>query len=186
MSSGLGREFPGWLLLRLGVFTLVGGGWLLPGGLRACCARPRPGGRGGSAPGREPAARGACALRSSSGLGVPTAFNRAGEEPRARGRGELPFVIRRGGPRRRDGLAPPRGMAWGFADPAPLCGVSPRLRGDRVLVAELARGDARVPAGCPRCRVPLPHRQPARCRCPRSSEAPLQRRGVLPRSVRHR
>src|SRR5215469_9284149 len=40
---------------------------------------------------RAHAARGSCARRSSSGLGVPAAFNRAGEGPRA-GRRELPWV----------------------------------------------------------------------------------------------
>ena len=54
------------------------------------------GGRRGARPGAgcgvaRDAARGSCARRSSSGLGVPTAFNRAGEGPRA-GRGELPWV----------------------------------------------------------------------------------------------
>ena len=53
----------------------------------------RPGERGRAAEMRRcaGAARGSCARRSSSGLGVPAAFNRAGEGPRA-GRGELPWV----------------------------------------------------------------------------------------------
>ena len=53
--------------------------------------RPRPGaGACVRAPVRAASARGACALRSSSGLGVPTACNRAGEGPRAGGRGSCP------------------------------------------------------------------------------------------------
>ena len=70
----------------------------------------RPGERGRAAEMRRcaGAARGSCARRSSSGLGVPTAFNRAGEGPRA-GRGGAALGFRRGGPQRPGGLAPPVG-----------------------------------------------------------------------------
>jgi Transposase IS116/IS110/IS902 family len=55
--------------------------------------------------------RGLLALRSSSGLGVPTSCKRAGEEAAATGGGAA-HGLRRGSPLRLCGLAPPRGSHW--------------------------------------------------------------------------
>jgi hypothetical protein len=62
--------------------------------------------------------RGLLALRSSSGLGVPTSCKRAGEEAAATG-GEAACGVSRGGPLRQCGLAPPRGSISGLEAAAP-------------------------------------------------------------------
>ena len=126
---------------------MLAGAWLVqPGaGMRHCAH----------------AARGSCARRSSSGLGVPTAFNRAGEGPRAGG-GSCPgFPARWSSTRWRacspwgNGLGSSRGRSWHVVSQQP----GLRLCGDGVVVAELAGGDPGIPAGAVHHQRPDPAQQ---------------------------
>src|SRR6266702_8889399 len=119
-------------------------GMLAPAWVVLIMAGPAGTGAGGACrAGAREVTRGLLALRSSSGLGVPTSCKRAGEEAAATG-GEAACGLRRGCPLRGCGLASPRGFISGLdpAAPGPAAGYAAMAAAWLMVPAAIRRSQA--------------------------------------------